>query len=483
MARTRRLSRAVALLGASAVLVTGLATSEAATSTGIGTFSALAGSRVRSRRRCSCPGRVPPGRDDLDLGVRGELPSGSSTWFGANTPPGQVFGSSRNAPYLNLRPAADNAASPSVTRYSFASPVPVGCGIVLGDIDSDKVTVSATLADGSDASVAQLGFRGVFNPCSSSPIPSGCSGPEPKDSPTWDPADRDVDREPDRSRRATEPAVGSCRRCRWRTPDAHLAWRTGFPVYQTWFASVARDVTGTVGVVEGDCDVTATTLSLLGADGSVLATTHPQADGSLWLHPRGRLDASACAGRRAGAVRHRGSRRPRRGSAHQRRHGRLLDPGASASDEHGHGRRRGREGRPMPDIVITIAADDFTTSATTDEDGQFTLDDVPPGDYEIKVDPPPGFEVVGDDTVTVTVPEGGGPLDLDFTLRAVTTPTATPTGTSGTPRARPRQHRPRRQARSPRSGDRRAAIVLLGVLLPGWCRPGRRCPARPSAVR
>ena len=80
------------------------------------------------------------------------------------------------------------------------------------------------------------------------------------------------------------------------------------------------------------------------------------------------------------------------------------------------------QGDPVPDAVITIAGDDFTAKARTDEDGQFTLDDVPPGDYQITVDPPPGFAVVGDDTVAVTVPEGGGPLDLHFTLRVVDDP-------------------------------------------------------------
>ena len=468
MARTRRLSLAVAGVGVSAVFVTGLATSEAATSTGIGAFSALAGSPGAFTTTMQLPGTGYPAAQMTSTSASGaNIPSGATTWFGANTPPGQLFGSSRNAPYLNLRPAADNASSPSVTRYSFASPVPVGWGFVLGDIDSDKVRVSATLADGSDASVAQLGFRGVFNPCSSSPIPSGCSGPEPKDTPTWDPATATLTGNPS--------GANSYGASGWFVPTVPLSslmltftWRTGFPVYQTWFASVARDVSGTVGVVEGDCDVTATTLNLLAADDSVLATTHPQADGSYGFARvaasdgfRVRLDDVPVGCEAVGP----GVRDIDLRTSDDTADFAVQAPAPPASPVTGV--VEDVQGDPVPDVVITIVGDDFTQTATTDEAGQFTLDDVPPGDYEITVDPPPGFEVVGDDTVPVTVPEGGGPLDLDFTLRVVATPTATPTGTSAVTTSGSASAPASTADMLPEVGGPSSALVPLGALLLG----------------
>ncbi len=44
--------------------------------------------------------------------------SGTTAWLPAGSPPGVVYGSSQNQAYLNLRPAADSAASPSVTTYT-----------------------------------------------------------------------------------------------------------------------------------------------------------------------------------------------------------------------------------------------------------------------------------------------------------------------------------------------------------------------------
>ena len=107
------------------------------------------------------------------------------------TPFGQVYGSSQNKGYLNLRPAADNAASPSITTYTFASPTPAaGWGFVLGDVDADQVLVRATGPGGAAVAVGDLGFQGVFNYCDvPSPRPGSCSGvAAPFDLPTWDPA-------------------------------------------------------------------------------------------------------------------------------------------------------------------------------------------------------------------------------------------------------------------------------------------------------
>lgn len=90
--------------------------------------------------------------------------SGATTGQGPSTPPGRVYGNSRGNTYLNQRPSADRpvAESAAVTTYTFAGGTPGagGWSFVLGDIDADQATVTATLADGSRASVAQLGYQG-----------------------------------------------------------------------------------------------------------------------------------------------------------------------------------------------------------------------------------------------------------------------------------------------------------------------------------
>ena len=70
--------------------------------------------------------------------------SGASVWLAASTDVGAKYGSSRHQQYLNLRPRADNASSPSETTYTFARPTPTAnWTFVLGDIDADQVRIRA----------------------------------------------------------------------------------------------------------------------------------------------------------------------------------------------------------------------------------------------------------------------------------------------------------------------------------------------------
>ena len=90
------------------------------------------------------------------------IQTGTSTWTGPNTPLGMAYGSSQGQPYLNLRPRADNATSPSVTTYTFEHPTPpAGWTVAFSDIDADRVRVTAKDASGADVDGADLGFRGV----------------------------------------------------------------------------------------------------------------------------------------------------------------------------------------------------------------------------------------------------------------------------------------------------------------------------------
>lgn len=206
--------------------------------------------------------------------------SGASTFLNTNTPPGAVFGSSVNRPYLNLRPAADQAASPSVTTYTFATPTPTsGWAFVLGDIDSDAVVVSATTATGVAATSADLGFAGVFNYCGGTPSP--CTPTIPPSLPTWDPTTNTLNG--NATATDTNGASG------WFQPTVPLASltftyfrRSGLPIYQTWFAALRHDISGTVTGCPAapSAPAAAVTVTLTDTLGAVIATTQTAADGT-----------------------------------------------------------------------------------------------------------------------------------------------------------------------------------------------------------
>ncbi|MFD2797043.1 collagen binding domain-containing protein [Promicromonospora vindobonensis] len=200
--------------------------------------------------------------------------SGASSWLGAATPPGELYGSSRGQQYLNLRPQADRPGSPSVTTYSFGRPAPAGgWAFVLGDIDADRAVVTARGPDGLLLTGPELGWQGGFNYCTGPGSPS-CSG-APEDVPTWDPATGELIG--NLGAADTSGAAG------WFRPTAPVAsltvefyQRSGFPVYQTWFASLARDIAGTVELVDATGAaqgvLPGAVLTLLGPDGTELGT-------------------------------------------------------------------------------------------------------------------------------------------------------------------------------------------------------------------
>lgn len=201
--------------------------------------------------------------------------SGTSSWLSAATPPGEVFGSSRGEQYLNLRPQADRPTSPSTTTYTFERPTPAGgWALVLGDIDADRAVVTALDENGRELSDAELGWQGGFNYCAVDSAPS-CTG-DPADVPVWDPATREL-----AGNAAANDTSGAAGWFRPSTPVKTLTvefyQRSGFPVYQTWFASLARDIAGTVDLVDAAGTpqgvLPGATLTLFGPDGTELATT------------------------------------------------------------------------------------------------------------------------------------------------------------------------------------------------------------------
>ncbi|MBO1269780.1 hypothetical protein [Arthrobacter cavernae] len=199
------------------------------------------------------------------------MPGGVSTYLPAGSAPGLVFGSSSGQPYLNQRPKANNPGSPATTTYTFKRATPAGgWGFVLGDIDADMAKVSATDGNGLPVPVADLGFQGAFNYCDApSPRPCG-DDPEGFDLPVWDGATGTLNgsgRVPDAD---TAGASGWFRpTVALKTLTIEYTWKTGFPIYQTWFGTAAEDISGTV----AGCSVAGVGIALQGPGGTVLAST------------------------------------------------------------------------------------------------------------------------------------------------------------------------------------------------------------------
>lgn len=159
-----------------------------------------------------------------------DVPSGASTWLGPTTPFGAYFGSSQGKPYLNV---GTGGAVSVTTTYTFADPTPAGTwGFTLGDIDADRVKISATDAGGNAVAVSSW-YQGVFNYCAVSPKPSGCPAGTHTDVPVWNNIDTLTGNGSD-----TSGASG------WFRPTQSIKTLTftfeklsGFPIFQTWFAA------------------------------------------------------------------------------------------------------------------------------------------------------------------------------------------------------------------------------------------------------
>lgn len=338
--------------------------------------------------------------------------SGATNWLSQGTPVGAKYGSSINQAYLNLRPKADNATSPSTTTYSFANPTPAsGWTFVLGDIDADAVRIQAIGANGQALTAAQLGFRGGFNYCAPGVVgkPS-CTG-DAADVPTWDAATLTLT--------GNAAALDTSGAAAWFEPSVPITSltfaftrRSGFPVYQTWFASIARDITGTV--LDNDAipqPQPGATLTLTDANGDVVATTTSGADGTYsfpgvvatagytvrvtapaTMIPEGpasvAVDLTTADGVADFTVRD------------------IIPVPVS-------GRVTDGEGAPIAGVSVTIAGQ----TTTTDADGRYVIDDVPVGPHTATIVTPDGYTIVSSPPPFTVPADSEDPITgVDFVL-------------------------------------------------------------------
>ncbi|MGY2899148.1 phosphatidate phosphatase APP1 [Curtobacterium sp. PvP017] len=284
MRRWRAVTAGLTALALGAGLAIGGATSASAEPAGNwGTFT-LSGASKAYTGTMTLPGF--PATTFTSNSWQSTVISGASTWQSAGTPSGAVYGTSRAQTYMNQRPFADSptTAGASTTTYTFdgATPGAQSWSFVLGDIDADQATISATVAGGGAATAEQLGYEGSYNSCSAAPSPGGWScTPDPdgttgQDEPIWDEATRTLTG----NAAASDTAGASA----WFTPTVSLTsltityqQRSGFPVYQTWFANRTAAISGTA-TLDGAA-IPGATVTVTAPRGTVYTTT-TDADGN-----------------------------------------------------------------------------------------------------------------------------------------------------------------------------------------------------------
>jgi hypothetical protein len=263
------------LIGSGWVL--GAATSASAAPAGHWGAFALSGSGKQYVGTVTLPGF--PATTFASDSRQSSVVSGASTWQGPSTGPGEAYGSSRANTYLNQRPSSDaaNPASASTTTYSFAEPTPGGSSwvFVLGDIDADQATIAATVQGGGAATAAQLGYQGSYNSCSAASAggwscprdPDGTTG---QDVPTWEAGTRTLV-----GNAGAEDTAGASA---WFSPTVPLTsltimyqQRSGFPVYQTWFANRTAALSG-IATLDGS-PIPGVTVTATAPQGAVYTTT------------------------------------------------------------------------------------------------------------------------------------------------------------------------------------------------------------------
>ncbi|MFJ6533241.1 collagen binding domain-containing protein [Microbacterium sp. NPDC091662] len=311
--------------------------------------------------------------------------SGTSTWLSEGTPIGAKYGSSRDQPYLNLRPKADNATSPSTTTYSFATPTPTsGWAFALGDIDSDSVRIHAVAPDGHVLSAAEIGLRDRFNYCAPGVAGKPACNGAADDVPSWDAATLTLT-----GNAAAADTNGSAAWFEPSTPISSLSFiftrRAGLPVYQTWFVSAANDITGTVSdQVDGPLGGVA--LTLVDGNGAIVGRTTTAPDGTYsfpgFIATNGyRVSVTAPAGKIAGGPTTKPVDLSGGNAVGVDFAVREIVPSPVT------GRVVDRGGAPIAGVAVTIGGE----TTTTDADGRYLFDSVLDGPQEASIVVPTGY--------------------------------------------------------------------------------------------
>ncbi|KAI1690746.1 carboxypeptidase regulatory-like domain-containing protein [Ditylenchus destructor] len=328
--------------------------------------------------------------------------SGASTWHSQGTPVG-----AKPTPPPDRR----RRRTPSSTRH----PPQAGPSCSVTSTPTPCASGPPRPPNGQALTADELGFRGGFNYCAPGVVgkPS-CTG-SATDVPTWDDTTLTLT--------GNAGAVDTSGAAAWFEPSAPITTlsfvftrRSGLPVYQTWFASLARDVSGTV-VDDADAPQADVDLILTDANGRVVASTTTGADGT-YSFPgiQGSGGYTVRVSAPEGMIAEGPSTRP-------------VD--LSETDAVGvdfvvrdivpvavSGRVVDENGNGVGGVTVVVDGTELT--AITESDGRYLFDTVPVGDHVVRVIPPGGFSTA-DDSRSISVPEDSEepitiPPEDDFVL-------------------------------------------------------------------
>lgn len=289
---------------------------------------------------------------------------------------------------------------------------------MLGDIDADQVTISATGAKNQPVSAAQLGFRGAFNYCTSgvSPKPS-CSPPnnDGTDKPSWEPG--------------TTTLVGTGQdtagASAWFEPTVALntvtftyAQKSGSPVFQTWFSALAFNLTGTITRSDqNDQPVGQLRVDLYDPYGDLVSTTKTDGTGRYSFenqasYEKYRVEVERPTGLTSATL----DRTVDLSSDNQVADFALRAVGPSPAS----GTVTDREtNEPVEDVTVHLRGPgNLERTTTTLADGSYLFDGVPDGDsYVVTIEVPDGFRDNPTEQPFSVPPDSDAPISgLDFDL-------------------------------------------------------------------
>lgn len=187
-------------------------------------------------------------------------------------------------------------------------------------------------------------------------------------------------------------------------------------MYQTWFAALTRDITGTV-TGSADCSADGLTVTLRDRAGlETIATTQTDNAGAWSITSVATYDdwlvtVDAPDGCR---VDDGGDRTVDLSSA---------DGSFSVTLEKVEGSVSGSvidpDGDGISDATVTVTTPDGETTLQADENGEFGPEGLPQGNSNVAVTSPDGYEVDGDDSIDLIVTNAGEDFEIQFTLNPV----------------------------------------------------------------
>ncbi len=346
----------------------------------------------------------------IESNSKGTTGPASAAWLDTWTPPGAIYGSSKTKQYLNLGPIS--STQPSTTTYTFQTPTPAsGWMFALGDVDAETLEISAKDSLGNPVSMTDLGHKSNFNYCNySSGLPTSCGGAQATVTPNWDNST---------GRLEAPSSVDTNGASAWFEPTVSLSSltvksisRSGFPVYQTWFAALSRDITGTITGAAG-CSNVDLEVVLRDSNNEIIATTTSDANGSwafssIATYEDWKVSVNAPEGCRVDD----GSDNIADLSSADAVINVTLEAvqgsvSGSVTDQNGDG---------VEDVTLEIDTSDGDITLSTDSDGEFGPEGLPAGATSITVIPPEGYFVDGDDIVNFDITNAGEDLEVNFTL-------------------------------------------------------------------